>query len=359
MTLSIQEIQQGLINQRFKSKVRHRDVAHSMGISEAELLVAHLDTDPTNKEIKLRAIRLDPGWASIIAEAHALGEVMALTRNKSCVHEKVGQYPQPTGKDLALLLGKEIDLRIFYKEWAHGFAVIENKLFDCQRSLQFFDDHGNALHKIITTENSNIYAYDNIIEKYQSKDQSPKIEIKVPKLKKHPVIDVDIDLLNFQKDWLGMSDTHQFYDLIKQYKLTRIQALRFAPEGHAQRVPLQFTRQLLRKVAIRRIPIMVFVANRGVIQIHTGPISRVVMMDPWLNILDKNFNLHLREDDVYDTWIVRKPTDDGIVTSLELFDCEGQAIAMFFGERKPGTPELGTWRKMVQELLDKEELCLQ
>ena len=359
MTLSIQEIQQGLINQRFKSKVRHRDVAHSMGISEAELLVAHLDTDSANKEIKLRAIRLDPGWGSIIAEAHALGEVMALTRNKSCVHEKVGQYPQPTGKDLDLFLGKEIDLRVFFKEWAHGFAVIENKLFDFQRSLQFFDDHGNALHKIIITENSNIYAYDSIIEKYQSKDQSPKIEIQIPKLKKHPVIDVDIDLLNFQKDWLGMSDTHQFYDLIKQYKLTRIQALRFAPEGHAQRVPLQFTRQLLRKVAIRRIPIMVFVANRGVIQIHTGPISRVVMMDPWLNILDKNFNLHLREDDVYDTWIVRKPTDDGIVTSLELFDCEGQAIAMFFGERKPGTPELGTWRKMVQELLDKEELCLQ
>jgi putative hemin transport protein len=359
MTLSIQEIQQGLINHRFKSKVRHRDVAHSMGISEAELLVAHLDTDSANKEIKLRAIRLDPDWASIIAEAHALGEVMALTRNKSCVHEKVGQYPQPTGKDLDLFLGKEIDLRVFFKEWAHGFAVIENKLFDFQRSLQFFDDHGNALHKIIITENSNIYAYDSIIEKYQSKDQSPKIEIQIPKLKKHPVIDVDIDLLNFQKDWLGMSDTHQFYDLIKQYKLTRIQALRFAPEGHAQRVPLQFTRQLLRKVAIRRIPIMVFVANRGVIQIHTGPISRVVMMDPWLNILDKNFNLHLREDDVYDTWIVRKPTDDGIVTSLELFDCEGQAIAMFFGERKPGTPELGTWRKMVQELLDKEELCLQ
>jgi putative hemin transport protein len=359
MTLSIQEIQQGLINQRFKNKVRHRDVAHSMGISEAELLTAHLDLDPANKEIKLRTIRLDPSWSSIIADAHSLGEVMALTRNESCVHEKVGQYVEPTGKNLDLLLGKEIDLRIFYKEWAHGFAVIESKLFDCQRSLQFFDEHGNALHKIIITENSNIYAYDNIIEKYQFKDQSPTIEIQAPKLKKHPVIDIDIDLLSFQKDWLGMSDTHQFYDLIKQYKLSRIQALRFAPEGYAQRVPLQFTRQLLRKVALRRIPIMVFVANRGVIQIHTGPISRVVMMDPWLNILDKSFNLHLREDNIYDTWVVRKPTDDGIVTSLELFDCEGQAIAMFFGERKPGTPELGTWRQMIQEFLDKEELCIQ
>ncbi len=114
MTLSIQEIQQGLINQRFKIKVRHRDVAHSMGISEAELLAAHLDVDPSNKDIKLKAIRLDSDWASIIADVHSLGEVMALTRNESCVHEKVGQYAHPTGKNLDLLLGKEIDLRIFF-----------------------------------------------------------------------------------------------------------------------------------------------------------------------------------------------------------------------------------------------------
>jgi putative hemin transport protein len=271
----------------------------------------------------------------------------------------VGQYSLPTGKNFDLLLGKEIDLRIFYKEWAHGFAVIENFHLDCRRSLQFFDCNGNALHKIIITEDSNILAYENIIEKYQSKDQNPKIEIQAPKINQRPLIDNDIDLMSFQKEWLGMTDTHQFYDLIKQYKLSRIQALRFAPEDYAQRVPLQFTRELLRKVAIKHIPIMVFVANRGVIQIHTGPISRVVMLDPWLNILDKNFNLHLREDNIYDTWVVRKPTDDGIVTSLELFDSEGQAIAMFFGERKPGTPELESWRNTLQEFLDREEPCIQ
>lgn len=359
MTLSIQEIQQQFQHQRFNNKVRHRELAHSMGISEAELLTAHLSIDTSKTDINFRAIRLKPDWASIIAEAHSLGEVMALTRNESCVHEKVGQYSPPTGKNLDLLLGKEIDLRIFYKEWAHGFAVIENLYLDCRRSLQFFDHFGNALHKIIIRENSDIFAYDNIIEKYQSMDQSPKIEIQATKSNQHPLVDSDIDLMSFQKDWLGMSDTHQFYDLIKQYKLSRIQALRFAPEGHAQRVPLQFTRELLRKVAIKHIPIMVFVANRGVIQIHTGPISKVVMLDPWLNILDQNFNLHLREDNIYDTWVVRKPTDDGVVTSLELFDSEGQAIAMFFGERKPGIPELESWRNTVQEFLDREEPCIQ
>ena len=359
MTLSIQEIQQQFKNQRFINKIRHRDFAHSLGISEAELLAAHVGPDHAKTETNFRTIRLNSDWPSMIAEAHSLGEVMALTRNESCVHEKVGHYGHPTGQNNELLIGKQIDLRLFFKEWAHGFAVIENLHLDCRRSLQFFDQYGHALHKIIIRENSDIFAFENIIEKYQAVDQEPHIEISAPKKIKKPLIDVGIDLASFHRGWLGMSDTHEFFELIKQHKLSRIQALRFAPDGHAKRVPIQFTRELLRKAAFKNIPIMVFVTNPGVIQIHTGRISKVVMMDPWLNILDQNFNLHLREDDVYDSWIVRKPTDDGIVTSLELFDGAGQVIVMVFGERKPGSPELDSWRRVVEDLLAKEELCTQ
>jgi len=359
MTITIQEIQTQFKKQRLNHKVRHRELAHSMGISEAELLAAHLGPEHAKTDTNLRTIRLDPDWAAIISEVHSLGVVMALTRNESCVHEKVGQYGQPTGKNLELILGKEIDLRLFYKEWAHGFAVIENFYVDCRRSFQFFDQFGNALHKIIIRESSDIYAYENIIDKFQSADQQPIIEIQAPRSIQNSLNDDEIDLVSFHQDWLGMTDTHQFFDLIKKYKLTRIQALRNAPEGYAQRVPVDFTRELLKKVAIKHVPIMVFVANRGIIQIHTGPISKVFMMDPWLNILDQRFNLHLREDNIYDTWVVRKPTEDGIVTSLELFDCEGQAIAIFFGERKPGSPELDAWRNYVHEILDRVELCTQ
>jgi putative hemin transport protein len=68
------------------------------------------------------------------------------------------------------------------------------------------------------------------------------------------------------------------------------------------------------------------------------------MRDAWLNVMDPGFNLHLRTDLVRAAWIVRKPTGDGIVTSLELFGATGDTIAMLFGERKPGAPELPDWR---------------
>ena len=97
------------------------------------------------------------------------------------------------------------------------------------------------------------------------------------------------------------------------------------------------------------VPIMVFVGNPGMIQIHGGPVQRVEVLGPWLNVLDRDFNLHLRADQVAHAWVVRKPTHDGIVTSLELFDAHGETIAMLFGERKPGQPERPEWRRLVAD----------
>ncbi|MPN33551.1 Hemin transport protein HemS [bioreactor metagenome] len=112
---------------------------------------------------------------------------------------------------------------------------------------------------------------------------------------------------------------------------------------------------LLNNAAADETPIMVFVPNAGCIQIHTGPVHNVKPLEMpggarWINVLDKGFNLHLRADMVASTWVVRKPTADGIVTSVELFDAQGDLMAMFFGERKPGVHELQSWRDLVARL---------
>jgi putative hemin transport protein len=67
-------------------------------------------------------------------------------------------------------------------------------------------------------------------------------------------------------------------------------------------------------------------------------------------VLDPDFNLHLREDAIASTWVVFKPTRDGTVTSLELYDKAGFCFAQLFGARKPGKPELQAWRDIVAAL---------
>ena len=71
---------------------------------------------------------------------------------------------------------------------------------------------------------------------------------------------------------------------------------------------------------------------------------------PWLNVLDAGFNLHLREDVIDTAWVVEKPTSDGVVTSIEIFDRDGELMAMFFGTRKPGQPEREDWRAIVRKM---------
>ncbi len=96
---------------------------------------------------------------------------------------------------------------------------------------------------------------------------------------------------------------------------------------------------------------MVFIGNRGCLQIHTGLVHNIRMFGAeWLNVLDDEFNMHLRETAIASVWIVRKPTLDGVVTSLELFDEGRNTLALFFGKRKPGTPEDEAWRAMIAEL---------
>ncbi|MGH8046767.1 MAG: ChuX/HutX family heme-like substrate-binding protein, partial [Chthoniobacterales bacterium] len=66
--------------------------------------------------------------------------------------------------------------------------------------------------------------------------------------------------------------------------------------------------------------------------------------------LDDEFNLHLREPGVAAAWLVRKPTKDGVVTSIELYDTAGENIALLFGKRKPGQPEDENWRNLAESL---------
>ena len=119
--------------------------------------------------------------------------------------------------------------------------------------------------------------------------------------------------------------------------------------------------RLLDEAAVDGLPIMVFVGSGGCIQIHTGPVRNIQPLDTpraqWINVLDEGFNLHLRTDMIASVWVVEKPTADGVVTSVEAFDRAGELMAMFFGARKPGKPELQGWRDLVARLPGVQELA--
>lgn len=333
---------------RHERKLRHRDAARQLGVSEAEAVAAAI-----GQPGPMCSLRLGGPWPQLFEQLPTLGTVMALTRNDSAVHEKTGRYQQLSHEgEVGMALGAEIDLRIFYRRWAHAYAVREEGATGVQHSLQIFDAQGVAIHKVFLREHSDQRAWSAFIERNRHASQLPGEQVAPPSEVEAALPDEDIDQIGFRRGWEALVDTHEFFPLLRRFQLTRTQALRLAPSGFTTRVGVAAARGLLQSVAARLTPIMCFVGNPGMIQIHSGPVRRIEVLGPWLNVLDPGFNLHLREDHIAEAWVVRKPTSDGMVTSLELFDAQGQTIAMFFGERKPGVPELPAWRTQVESLAE-------
>lgn len=331
---------------RRERKLRHRDAAHALGVSECEAIAAAV-----GRRGEHAAVRLAGPWPELFEQMPQLGTVMALTRNDGAVHEKTGRYEDMSHDgQVGLALGKDIDLRIFYARWAHGYAVSEETAQGMQRSLQFFDAQGGAIHKVFQRAGTDLVAWMAFVERHAHVEQSPGEQMIQAAAPAVALRDDEIDIGAFRRAWQGMTDTHEFFPLLRRFKLARTQALQLAPTDFAYRVNEGAARLMLLEVARHGTSIMCFVGNPGVIQIHTGPVQRVEVTGPWLNVLDPGFNLHLREDRIASAWVVKKPTTDGLVTSLELFDAAGETLTTFFGERKPGVPELAAWRALVDLL---------
>ncbi len=319
-------------------KVRIRDAARELGTTEAELVATGIGSGTT---------RLRPEFESILTDVEALGHVMALTRNDSVVHERKGTYLNPSfNPHVGLFVGEDIDLRLFMGPWTFAFAVNEGE----RKSLQFFGKDGEAIHKIYLTDRSNREAFDELVARYADPEQSSRLDVGPAKPKGYTFDGIDEESKAlFRQEWADLQDTHDFFGLLRKYNLPRREAMSFAPEGLAYRVKPSSCRKILEAAAGAGIPIMVFVGNQGCIQIHTGPVRKLFEMGPWFNVMDPEFNLHLREDAIDEAWVVIKPTVDGIVTAVEFFDKDGEMIVQFFGKRKPGVPELTEWQDLVRD----------
>jgi len=324
-------------------RMRERDLSAQLGISEAELLAAHCGHE---------VVRIDVRVAAVLSGLRGVGEVMALTRNESAVHEKIGVYDKiSAGEHNALVLGRDIDLRIFPKAWAHGFAVEKRTGDDLRHSLQFFDRAGHAVHKIHLRNASNLYAFHKLVDELRSADQGLHVDIAPACEPAPPSPDgASVDVDDLRERWGALTDVHQFSGMLRALKIGRLQAMRMVGPDYAWRVDEDAVAALMHHAAAERLPIMCFVGNHGCLQIHTGRISSVKPMGPWLNVLDETFHLHLRLDHIAEVWGVRKPTRDGFVTSIEAYDAQGRMIIQFFGERHEGEMERDDWRFLAENL---------
>jgi putative hemin transport protein len=327
--------------------LRMRDAAAALDVPEAALLEARRATGAAER---LRRAEVAEGFGTILARLPEAGEVMALTRNEACVHEKHGRFAAPDFQGAMGQVVGDIDLRLFLRHWAFGYALSEETRSGPRRNLQFFDASGTAIHKVYATAATDRAAFERVAADFAD-PETPPARFAPPPEPAPDRPDAEVDAAGLVAAWEQLQHTHEFFQLLRRFGATRGQAMRLAP-SLARPVAPEAARSVLTRVAAEALPIMVFVGNVGCVQIHSGPVRRIEVMGPWLNVLDPAFNLHLREDRIAGAYVVRKPSVNGEIHALELYDAGGDCFCQVFGQRHAGGTERPDWRALVTGLPD-------
>lgn len=344
-------------------KLQVRDAARALGASEAQLLATNIGKGVT----RLQADGNQP--REIMRAALDLGVVQAITRNENGVIETTGtaskfkqagdksekgeagqQDPEKEARERNIAggyLGGQIDLRFHFENWKYAFAVAQpGRDGKLTRSLQFFDAQGDSVHKIYLRNDAGVPVFEQIVARFRLPEQSGELAVRAapPKAQEKP--DSQIDLKEFQLAWKEMTDVHQFAQILREFHLSREQALRLAPAGLAERVTPQALRTLLEGAARDQVAIMVFLGNDGLTQIYSGKIEKTMEAGGFFNVLDPDFNLHIRDSALRSGWVVKR----GGVTSVEFFDNDGVQVLSFFGVRERGKAQPQAWQDLVDRL---------
>ncbi|MFZ4832939.1 hemin-degrading factor [Rouxiella sp. Mn2063] len=316
-----------------------RDLAAILAISEAQLTFLRVGNGAKRLNVEVR---------TLLAALENVGKTKSITRNEYAVHEQVGRYQnQQLGGHAGLILNpRALDLRLFLHNWKYVFALSEESPRGVRHSLQFFDNSGDALHKVYTTDETDLAVWHALVEQYTDHENLP-LALSAPS---KPVQTEAGNLATLDEEWRAMTDVHQFFQLLKRHNVSRQQAFRAVGEDLAYQVDNGSLTAVLNAARDAQNEIMIFVSNPGCVQIFTGKIEKVMPHGEWTNVFNTDFTLHVVESAIAESWVTRKPTKDGFVTSLEIFAADGSQIAQLFGQRTEGTHEQTQWREQITAL---------
>lgn len=237
------------------SKLRIRDISNKLNVSEAELLSLSV-----NDSVSFLSINdFNQFFTYLLSN---IDKVMFLIRSEFVVHEKIINPFQYKIINDSIINKKNNSLLIKFNSETFKYSFFEIKRHNNRnlKSFQFFDYYGTSILKIYLKGKKDV-EFENLANQY-------KIEYKY----------------QIQKDFTS--------DKYIQFK-----------NKHSDKMPphsdFKLTlRQLLNDIAKKSIPVNIYAFGIECMQCHSDIIKNIVDYGPWLNIMDKNFNIHVLENKI-------------------------------------------------------------
>ena len=159
---------------------------------------------------------------------------MALTRNESAVHEKIGVFENINLRQACVdRARREYRSAHFPVRWAHGFAVTQDRWRrGAPQPAVLRQGRATPFTRCTCARSSNLDAYQRIVEDFSLEDQSQEfVEARVEHASLPRTARSVADEL--RDEWSRLTDTHQFLGLLRKLKLGRRPALHSVGEDFA------------------------------------------------------------------------------------------------------------------------------
>lgn len=157
--------------------------------------------------------------------------------------------------------------------------------------------------------------------------------------------------------WRSLKDVHHFYSMLQQHGISKLDAFRLVPEDLARQVDPHSLMLTLNDIQNRKDHFMAFIGNGSVVQVYTGPVLKIAQVPKSDKLFIHGMTnegehsvINISKKDIGQAWVVNKGSDNGYITSLEIFDHNGNHIAQFYGVRKEGQKQNEAWDRLMKSL---------
>ena len=277
MELKIQKLKDQWIKlkqQEQYKKIRIKDAADLLNVSEAELLSTTIGNN--TEFIK------SSNWSFFLQEISSIGEMMYLIRNDDVVHENI-----TTIAKLNILDNQFIELysnqsQTIINVLLIKFAFVTTAIIRGKsvHSFQLFDKSGKAIIKIYL-KNNNQSEFDAIKNKYQA-----PYKYELQKLMKNQNIkNQKVHLKQNLISYINRFQNNQNYSIELMEKMKY------------EKSTISLHNYLI-KIVETKSKITIGINNGAALQTYSGYIENVIHKFNWLNIMDKNFNLHIKDENI-------------------------------------------------------------
>lgn len=318
MCSTVTDIRSSFAGLRYDKKLKHREIAEFLEISEAELIDVHVgvskfDVLRTSPPMP-RAIRLDSNWQAIFEASKNLGLVMSVTANDAVVMAQLTQYEGfDSSEGYYLIDCKGLALKLHSTGLKHAFLFEESGSHHMRKSLRLFDEAGFEVHKLHLLPDSEHLAYELIGRTCAKARQVTGIEIP---------------------------------EIVRQRQMAGVRAENDS-DLFSQRLSMKDVQALMESAASLKIPLEIILENEVVQATSVRCIHRVIHSEHVLSVIDAGFSLQIDLRKELYFYALSLDSVGQTSASIELYSKQNHRLLTIRPAESAGTSSFVAWRNLI------------